>query len=249
MQASRRLPNQPNAPVFDGQNLRWLANGVLAIGAIVLLLGCITFLKQWSGRTAISSVQVDGVFRQVDRSEVAQRLAPVVTGSYFSVDLPAIQESAKALPWIEEATVTRQWPDQIHVQLAEKQAVARWGEAGLISTRGELFVPVDAEGVDGLPILFGPNDKVRYVMEQYRAMNSILRLIGLRIIELQLTDRMTWFLKMDNGIEIVVDQMNPIEKLQRFAYLYRRQLAPDVAKIASIDLRYRNGVAVGWKTQ
>jgi cell division septal protein FtsQ len=37
--------------------------------------------------------------------------------------------------------------------------------------------------------------------------------------------------------------------LQRFAYLYERQLKPDVADIASIDLQYRNGVAVGWKTQ
>ena len=106
-----------------------------------------------------------------------------------------------------------------------------------------------AVNTDGLPVLFGPSGKTVYVMEQYRAMNSILRGLGMRIVELRLTDRMSWFMRMDNGMRLVVDQADTIEKLQRFAYLYERQLKPDAENIASIDLRYRNGVAVGWRVQ
>ena len=100
-----------------------------------------------------------------------------------------------------------------------------------------------------LPVLFGPASKSMHVMEQYRAMNTILRSLGMTIVELELTERMSWFLRLDNGIRLVIDQVDTIEKLQRFAYLYERQLKPDAGNIASIDLRYRNGVAVGWKVQ
>mgnify|MGYP006203396805 FL=1 len=145
--------------------------------------------------------------------------------------------------------MSRRWPDGIRIHVREKQPVARWGQVGLISSRGELFAPGAAGGMEGLPVLFGPATKSVHVMEQYRAMNTILRGLGMTIVELELTERMSWFLRLDNGIRLVIDQVDTIEKLQRFAYLYERQLKPDVDNIASIDLRYRNGVAVGWKEQ
>ncbi|MFN3587517.1 MAG: cell division protein FtsQ/DivIB, partial [Moraxellaceae bacterium] len=135
----------------------------------------------------------------------------------------------------------------LRVQVREKQVVARWGDAALVSSRGDLFVPPTVESAEELPVLFGPDNKGLYVMEQYRAMNGVLRGVGMRIVELELSDRMTWFLRLDNGVRLVVDQADTMEKLQRFAYLYERQLKPDLARIQSVDLRYRNGVAVGWK--
>ena len=59
--------------------------------------------------------------------------------------------------------------------------------------------------MEGLPVLFGPATKSMQVMEQYRAMNSILRGLGMTIVELELTERMSWFLRLDNGIRLVID--------------------------------------------
>ncbi|MGH8492386.1 MAG: cell division protein FtsQ/DivIB [Moraxellaceae bacterium] len=213
---------------------------------VVLAVRVVTVLK---ARTTISSVQVEGDLRHADSRQIAARIATVAKGDYFSVDLAAIQKAASGAPWVDEVVVSRRWPDGLRVQVREKQPVALWGAGGLISSRGDLFVPSNAVSSNDLPILFGPSGKTVYVMEQYRAMNSILRGLGMRIVELQLTDRMSWFLRMDNGIQLVVDQVDTIEKMQRFAYLYDRQLKPDADNIASIDLRYRNGVAVGWKVQ
>ncbi|MDF3030854.1 MAG: cell division protein FtsQ [Moraxellaceae bacterium] len=224
-----------------------LVLAAVTLGVVLVRVG--GFLQE---RAALRVVQVEGELRRADRRLIAGRVAPVAQGNYFNADLAAIKAAAESAPWVDSVVVSRRWPDGIRLQVREKQPVALWGAGGLISSRGDLFVPPEAsvQSVDSgsLPILFGPGDKGTYVMEQYRAMNGILRLLGMRIVELQLTDRMSWFLRLDNGIHLVVDQVDTIEKLQRFAYLYEKQLRPDADNIASIDLRYRNGVAVGWKT-
>jgi cell division protein FtsQ len=236
-------------PAWRDMGLRALANLLVVVGAVGMLVGMVMMTREWSHRTAIASVQIEGEMQQVNRSDVVARVAAVTHGGYFTANIAAVRAAALQSPWVDNAVVSRQWPDGLHVQITEKQPVARWGDQGLISSRGELFQPPVAVGVQTLPILFGPAGKARYVMEQYRTMNSILRALGLHIVELQLTDRMSWFLRLDNGIQLVVDQDDTVDKLQRFAYLYERQLAPDIARIATIDLRYRNGVAVGWKME
>ena len=45
----------------------------------------------------------------------------------------------------------------------------------------------------------------------------------------------------------ILDQNQINDKLQRFLWLYQRELAPYADRIASVDLRYRNGLAVAWK--
>lgn len=253
LQASRRpIAEVAALPKFRFGNAAGMASLVLLVlAALVLLIVLVRVVAVLQERSVIRMVQVEGELRHVDRRALAARVAPLATGTYFTADLKAIADAARQAPWVDEVVVSRRWPDGIRLQVREKQPVALWGAGGLISSRGELFVPGDlaAQAVDteNLPILFGPGSKGTYVMEQYRAMNSILRLLDMRIVELQLTDRMSWFLRLDNGIRLVVDQMDTIAKLQRFAYLYEKQLKPDAGNIATIDLRYRNGVAVGWK--
>ena len=96
-------------------------------------------------------------------------------------------------------------------------------------------------------MLFGPAGKTGYVMEQYRSLNERLRPIGQQVVELHLTERMTWFLTLASGMEIILDQSQFNEKLQRFLWLYTRELQPYADRIGRVDLRYRNGLALSWK--
>jgi cell division protein FtsQ len=96
-------------------------------------------------------------------------------------------------------------------------------------------------------MLAGPRAQARYVLQQYQAMDSLLRRVGLRIDALQLTSRMSWVLSLEGGVQVLVDGQDTLAKLERFTLLYDRQLASEVGSIASIDLRYRNGVAIGWR--
>jgi cell division protein FtsQ len=84
-------------------------------------------------------------------------------------------------------------------------------------------------------------------MEQYRSFNERFRPLNLRVVELHLTERRTWFIHFDNGLQLVLDQAEVNEKLQRFLWLYQRELSPYIERIERIDLRYRYGLAVKWK--
>ena len=44
------------------------------------------------------------------------------------------------MPWVDAVSVQRAWPRGLHVLVIEQVAAARWGETGLLNTRGELFV-------------------------------------------------------------------------------------------------------------
>lgn len=253
LQATRRTVE----PVSELPKVRFgsvatTASRLFFIGAAVLLVVVLWQVAgEFAARATVRGVVVEGELRHASRAAIAARVRPLATGNYFTVDLEAIRQAALAAPWVDTVVVSRRWPDGIRLHVQEKQPVALWGAGGLISSRGDLFVPGDRAlqelDTGRLPILFGPGRKGTFVMEQYRAMNSVLRGIDMRIVELQLTDRMSWFLRLDNGIQLVVDQADTLGKLQRFAYLYERQLKPDIGNIASVDLRYRNGVAIGWR--
>lgn len=219
----------------------------LVIGLAVVGWGVLGLVSELQHKAPLAIITVEGDISPADRDLLALRLRPVVQGSYFSTDLVAIRDAVLASPWVESMSVQRRWPDGIRVLVVEKKAVARWGDKGFLSARGEVFHPKDEYIVADLPLLFGPVGKTAYVMEQYRAFNDRFRVLNLRVVELHLTERRTWFIKFDTGLQLILDPNQINDKLQRFLRLYTRELSPYADRIASIDLRYRNGLAVAWK--
>src|SRR6185503_6524119 len=53
--------------------------------------------------------------------------------------LDQLRIAVEALVWVDRARVQRVWPDRIGIEIVEQQAAARWGDDGLLNTRGELF--------------------------------------------------------------------------------------------------------------
>ena len=58
---------------------------------------------------------------------------------------------------------------------------------------------------------------------------------------------MSWVVRLDDGVEIRVDNTDTFNKLQRFVVLYRQELQGQMDRVESVDLRYLNGAAVAWK--
>lgn len=238
--------------VRDGAALRarwglrlWLLLSVLAGG--VMVAGLAEVGQRWLRETPISHVVIAGELAQTDRPALQAALERTVRGNFFNANLSDLAAVARRFPWVASVTVSRQWPDAVRVRISEKQAVARWSDDGLVASTGEVFRPSHARGVDTLPLLAGPRAQAAYVLAEYREMDKVLRRVGLRIDRLALTERMSWQLTLEGDIQLLVDNQDMLAKLERFTLLYDRQLASDIASIARIDLRYRNGVAIGWR--
>ena len=80
-----------------------------------------------------------------------------------------IQRAVEALPWVDHARIQRRWPNSLHVTVIEQTAAARWGESGLLNTRGELFVRAAAHVPAELPRLSGPEGTECQVAQRYMA--------------------------------------------------------------------------------
>jgi cell division protein FtsQ len=82
---------------------------------------------------------------QVSRAQIEHTARSALAGNFFTVNLDTAQAAFERMPWVRSASLRRLWPDGVELELEEHRAAARWtpqdGEARLVSTRGEVFLP------------------------------------------------------------------------------------------------------------
>jgi len=219
------------------------AFGVLAF-ATLALLAADTVLRPDS--FAVRSLSFEGEFRQVDQKALTAAVMDSVRGNFFLLDLDAIRERARSVPWMHEVTVRRHWPDGVHIRFSEQQLVARWGKSGWVNAQGEYVNLQGREGPTGLPLFIGPEGLQARVLEHFRMLNEILAPVELQVAVLTLTDRHSWNIVLRNGLVLTLGREEPEPKVERFARVYPRALAAQVARVKRVDLRYTNGFSVEW---
>lgn len=216
---------------------------VLAIAAVVLLSQYMDSVGAYLNRP-VRTVKMENALQRVNERDVREVLASHLQDGFFAIDVQEIKTALENEPWIEQATVTRVWPDALSVRIREEVAIARWGEDGLLNQYGETFVPESLEQQQSLPQLNGPVGAQRRVMEQYQAFSQMLTMSGLRIHELNLSERGSWVLRLDNGVMVTIGRSDVRERLQRFITLHDRHLYSQMHEIEALDLRYHNGISV-----
>lgn len=223
--------------------LRWL---LLASAPVALVL-----TLAWLGRGdvfPVTTIRITGDAPHVDVERLKARLAAAIDGNFLTFDAHRVSRAAEALPWVAGASVRRVWPDTVEVVLYERVPLARWGRDALMDAQGVVFRPGRLPpGADRLPYLAGPGGSERLVLETYRRLNERLAPLGLALVSLEQNARRAWRARLDNGIRLQLGRGAPEAGLRRLTAVYPRILAPEAARIDSIDLRYPNGLAVRWK--
>ncbi len=195
----------------------------------------------------LRTVRIESQLKHVAQATIRETVRPHVADGFLGVDVDAVRDGLEAQPWIQRATVRRAWPDKLIVRVTEQQALARWGKRALVNMRGELFEPQMSEGLRRLPLLRGPRETNHMVAEQYVAMQGMLEPLGLTITHMSLNERRALSLRLDNGLQLGLGRQDTDLCLLRFVRIYPQVLAPRLAAIDSIDLRYTNGFAVRWR--
>ena len=228
-----------NAALLARFGIATVALAALAI-AVTLTLGAID--------QNITQVSVTGRFQRVSPVEVEQAVkARVRDIGLISVDLNAVQRAVEQLPWVDSATVERQWPRALNIRVAEQVAAARWGANGLLNTRGELFISEARHIPPELPRLLGPRGTEAEVARRYLAAQGQLLEAGMRLTAVRLDARGAWEFDLDNGITVRLGRRQVEERFQRFVQTGVSQIASHASDIHYIDMRYTNGFAIGWR--
>jgi cell division protein FtsQ len=197
----------------------------------------------------ITQVSVTGRFQRVSPIEVEQAVkARVRDVGLVSVDLAAVRRAVEQIPWVDSATVERQWPRALNIKVVEQVAAARWGANGLLNTRGELFISEARHIPPELPRLSGPHGSEAEVARRYLAAQSQITEAGMRVTAVRLDARGAWEFDLDNGITVRLGRRQIDERFARFVQAGVSQIASHVSDINYIDMRYTNGFAIGWRS-
>ena len=215
---------------------------LLAVAGVAWVYAGMTAREQWPVRW----LEIDGAFERVSAEQMRSTLAPVATGSFFTVNLAAVRAAAFRQPWVAEATVQKTWPDTVRVRIREYAPVAHWTGGRLVSGSGRAFQVPGADEMQGLPWLEGPDEQLGTVFESWQQFNNELQPIGLEIERIHLDPRGAWFVELSSGTEVQVGRGEPEVRLRRLIQSWQtlmrdRELAPQ-----GVDLRYTNGFAVRW---
>jgi len=192
---------------------------------------------------------IESTFQRVTPIQVEAALAPELENGFWSLDLESLRERLRALAWVDSVSLRRRWPDVLVVRISEHRAAARWGDKGLLNTRGELFAERPPHGFPELPLLDGPPGSEREVAKVYLAMRDRLLESGLAIERLQLDERGSWRLLLATGQEVRFGRNDVHERIDRFFSVAAPALARELHRVSYVDLRYTNGFAVGWRDE
>jgi len=192
----------------------------------------------------ITKIKIENQLVYVNDQEIKDLLESRMGIGFFRFDIKGLKHDLERLPWVDEASISRLWPDSLSLHLKEQVAIAHWNREELLNSRGEVFRPEYANEVVGAPNLSGPEGSQIRVMEQYQLFSKLLLSSGLRLSGLELSERGSWSLTVNKSMRIVAGREKLIDRLERFIKLYERDDLSKNFRNSEVDLRYENGIAV-----
>ncbi len=220
--------------------------------AILLIVAAIIVGRQFDqyGREwmPIHHVRVEGSFQYLRREKVKKALTPLVSTGFYQVDLNAVRQVLESLPWIEQASVQRVWPDRLAIEIEEQQPVARWQNEALINDKGVLFKPDNLAEFNDLPEIIGPQGQHAMLLEEMKSLRKMLADKGMLLQRFNVNDRRDWRVFLVSGMELKLGRLTPALQLQRFLNTVDVLGHTLLELMMVVDLRYPNGYAVIWKS-
>jgi cell division protein FtsQ len=220
--------------------LNRIANALFALAVLLAVFGTGWYVVHMPA-FALRELTLVGDTGNVTRAQVETIVKNELQGTFFTLNLPRLRVAFVKLPWVREVSLRRRWPAKLEVSIVEHVPLARWGNAALVNTHGEVF----AAAYDGkLPIFVGPSGTSKEIAIQYDFFRRQLALIDAKPVMVQMTPRRAWQVKLENGPTLELGREDIEARLARYIQVHTRSVAALKRRIDYVDLRYANGFAV-----
>jgi cell division protein FtsQ len=241
----RELPRLPSLPSLPRLTINWnAAFAVLSLAAIALVSFAL-------GRELLDlpvrTLDIEGRFQRVTKLEILAAAQPALKESFLTLDLEDIRERVAAIDWVDTVKLQRVWPDTLRISYEEHRAAARWGDSGLLNTRGELFADDVRREYPELPRLAGPEGSHHRVAATYMAVRDRLARANLTLESIEMDARGSFSIGLAGGMTVRIGRDDLDRRIDRLFAVAVPTLAGEIDRVAYIDLRYANGFAVGWR--
>lgn len=239
----------------DVRALNATASFLTAVTVLAALISGVWWLSQ-RPMFALGSVTVESMYgielKHVNELTVRNGVLGKIRGNFFTANLEQVRATFETVPWVRRATVRREWPNALVVEVEEHEALGTWGEDGrLLSVKGDVFTANVAETEDeqGLPAFDGPVGSEKEVLARFNELRTAFAQVELVPQELSLSNRYAWTVKLDNGMSVALgreqDRNTLRKRVQRLVGVYPQLVARlQEGRIDTIDMRYPNGLAL-----
>ncbi len=226
---------------------------LLLLGATFVVVRGFFQMGQNQSIFPVKQITLSGDVMITQPQDIEKSLISVSSNSFFNLDIEKVASEIKALPWIEDATVTRYWPNKVDIHIQERKAEYRWGKHELLDANGNRFANIEEDAFSHLPQLEGVDG---HELEVILAYQELVAEFGdtfdeLKVSSFILNKYLSWELHLESGLVVKFGRDEFTSRLKLFASAYKQRVLPDFAQLNSIDLRYKIGFgfAVGWKPE
>lgn len=191
-----------------------------------------------------------GHLNHISGRDISRVLAPYQKAklTLLRIDTNQLKSDFEQQLWVAKAQVSRIWPDSIVIVLSERKPLARWatGKDILVDHNGRLFY---AHIPTQLVVFKGPEGTEKVIFRLYKQIVPMLQEKGLKLTQLQYTNRSTWILLLDTGTRIFLGREQVLTRLRRLLSVWKTLCASDERAIEAIYLQYATGFAVKYETK
>jgi len=187
----------------------------------------------------LSDVLVEG--RQNASIETILKVVNARRGDpLLSYDPYKLKKQLEEISWIRQATVKRQLPGIIYIQLNERQPVALWQHQQrhyVVDEQGVVISEDNLQAFDKLPIIVGRDAPVHaphilHLLEKFPDIRT-------RITALVRVGERRWDLHLDRTLQIKLPEANMEEALVRLDLLIKQKKV-NPKEVTVVDLRVKN---------
>jgi len=241
----------------DVRALNATASALTALVALACVASGLWWLSQRPMFT-LRAVRVESMYgldlQHVNELTVRNGVLGKISGNFFTTDLEQVRTTFEAVPWVRKASVRREWPNQLIVQVEEHEALGTWGEDGkLLSVKGDVFTAnlgeAETDEDHALPAFDGPPGSEKEVLTRFAELRRWFAPIRLMPESISLSNRYAWTVKLNNGMSVELGREKDKDTLhgrvQRLVSIYPQLVARlQEGRIDTIDMRYPNGLAL-----
>ncbi len=265
-QAAHRREIKQKRKLFIFRDAEQILGFIFFILIIYVSIWIVESVKDWMDdpeRVVLSQLTLTGEHPVTTEEDIRNAILGLgLPNTYIAQDVDDIQQEVMRLPWIKHASVRKQWPDRLIVDIKEYTPAFYWNDLFLLDKNGDVFsVPLDRITNTELPRLYGPEGKQKSVLDSYRKLDEISRKLASSQLTLHIQaaivdERNAWQLMVkqcvtgfcleNQDIKLILGSEDVERHYKQFIKLFPEiQIRmPANERIMVADLRYENGISV-----
>jgi cell division protein FtsQ len=214
--------------------------------------------KQWESVWPVNQVVIQTPTSFIKQADLVTFIKQQNVQGMLAIDLVALQNKTKQLPWIKQVVIRKVWPETLVFEIEEHQAVARFntnGKTYLLTQQGTKIEFSQADEIAVMPSIqalaeiksdreFASKEAVA-VWQEFKQIKREFEIIDLSLNQLTLDTISNWKLGFEQSLQMNLGRKQRFERVQRLVNAYSQ--IENKQQIETIDLRYHNGLAVGWQ--